>query len=792
MKKQIFQSIRIILIAVVLLFETVLVNAQSTNASRLTQVIKGRVLDQQTKVGLIGANVMICGTAMGAATDMDGYFRIPKVPVGRYDIKVMYIGYKSRIIPEILVGSAKEIVQIIELEENIIQGETIVVTPIIEKNKPINSMTTVSARSFSVEETRRYAGGFDDPARLASSFAGVTYGNAQDNAIIIRGNAPKGLLWRLEGIEIPNPNHFPDGNVIGGGLFTTFSNQVLANSDFLTGAFPAEYGNALSGVFDMKMRNGNSEVREWTFQVGAMGIDFATEGPFTKNSNASYLVNYRYSTIGLLTDLKIIDTDQKLKYQDLSFKLNFPTKSAGTFSLWGIGSIDHINEIENTDSTKWEAEWDRLKYNAEFMVGAFGLNHKYVSGNSTFINSTVAATAKDMIYVQDRLDDNLMLRKNEFAKSFNGRIIVTSVLNHKFSPRLSNKTGIVWNYLFYDMKLQSTIDDDPETFQIFVEKNGKSQLLQAFTQTQFNVTNNLKLNAGVRFEYFGLNKNYSIEPRIGFNWNFLPRHIISFGYGKHSQLEDIRYYLAKRKTAIGYETPNRNLKFTRADHFILGYDFQITEYTRLKIEPYYQYLYDVPVRKNNQFSFINLKDELYLNDQLVNEGTGTNIGIDITLEKFLSENYYYLITASIFDSKYKGGDGIERNSRYNRNYVVNALFGKEFYLKNKNILGINGRFTYMGGERISPILYDASIAEKRVIYDESRAFEESLNDSKYLDITVTYRINNQNVAHIFALQVKNMLGSPNDYGYIYNYKEKNLQRNKMVVVLPSISYKIEF
>jgi len=778
--------------SLLLLILSTLIIYSSANASRLTQVVKGRVVDQQTKVGLIGANVVIYGTSMGAATDMDGYFRILKVPVGRHSIKVMYMGYKSRIIPEILVGSAKEIVLMIELEEDILEGQEIVVTPKIEKDKPLNAMTTVSARSFSVEETQRYAGGFDDPARLASSFAGVTYGNAQDNAIIIRGNAPKGLLWRLEGIEIPNPNHFPDGNVIGGGVFTTFSNQVLANSDFLTGAFPAEYGNALSGVFDMKLRNGNSDVREWTFQAGAMGIDFSAEGPFAKNSNASYLMNYRYSTIGLLTDLKIIDTDQKLKYQDLSFKLNFPTNNAGTFSLWGIGSIDQANEIEETDSTKWEHDWDRLKYESEFRVGAFGLNHRYILGNSTFINSTIAATAEDINNDLDRLDDNSILRKNEFIDSFNGRTTVTSILNHKFSSCLSNTTGIVWNYLFYDMKLQATIDDDPETFQTFVDENGNSQLLQAFTQAQFNITNDLKLNAGVHAEYFLLNKNYSIEPRVGINWNIHPHHIISFGYGRHSQLENIRYYLAQRETDSRVEIPNKNLNFTHADHFVLGYDFKITKHTRLKMEPYYQYLYDVPVRRNDQFSFINLKDERYFNEPLVNEGTGKNIGIDLTLERFLNNNYYYLITASIFDSKYTGGDGVERNTRYNRNYVFNGLFGKEFNVKTNNVVGINGRFTYMGGERISPVLRDVSLSERRVIYDESRAFAESLNESKYLDITVTYRINHQSVAHIFALQVKNVLGSPNDYGYVYDFKDRDLKRDKMVIVLPSISYKIEF
>jgi hypothetical protein len=365
-------------------------------------------------------------------------------------------------------------------------------------------------------------------------------------------------------------------------------------------------------------------------------------------------------------------------------------------------------------------------------------------------------------------------------------------VNHKFSPRLSTSSGFVWNHLFYDMNLKSTIDDVPATYQTFVDEKGNSQHLQAFSQAQLGLSNDLKVNAGLHLEYFLLNKNVSLEPRLGLNWNLHPRHMLSFGYGLHSQLENIRYYLAERNTDHGLVMPNKNLDFTHAHHFILGYDVQLSRNTRLKIEPYYQYLYDVPVRPGGSFSFINLKDERYFNDPLVNEGTGTNLGIDFTLEKFLSNRFYYLLTTSIFDSKYTGGDGIERNSRYNRNLVVNALFGKEFTLKRNNILGLNLRLTYMGGERISPVLRHASLAARRVIYDETRAFEETLNASKYLDITLTYRLNHRNVAHTFALQIKNCLSSANDYGYIYSYKDQNLKRDKMVIVLPSISYKAEF
>ena len=287
-----------------LIFGLIFLNGIVT-AQGITQTIKGKVLDKESQVSLPGANVVILGTnpVIGTVSDMDGNFRLENVPVGRYTIQISFIGYESITIPEILVGSGKEVVLEAGLKESINELDEVVVKAHSRKDRPLNSMATISARSFTVEETRRYAGGLDDPARMVSAFAGVTTGNLQDNAIIIRGNSPKGVAWHIEGVDVPNPNHFSGGNVAGGGAVNVISGQLLSNSDFFTGAFPAEYGNALAGVFDIKLRTGNYEKREYAFQAGLLGIDFAAEGPFVKGNNASYLFNYRYSTFGLLKDL---------------------------------------------------------------------------------------------------------------------------------------------------------------------------------------------------------------------------------------------------------------------------------------------------------------------------------------------------------------------------------------------------------------------------------------------------------------------------------------------------------
>ncbi|MDD2287122.1 MAG: carboxypeptidase-like regulatory domain-containing protein, partial [Paludibacter sp.] len=355
----------------------------------VSQTLKGMVFDSEIKTPLTGATVVVLGTnpLLGTTTDLDGNYKISHVPIGRYNIHISYIGYEPAIVSEILVTSGKEAVINAGLKQSVTQMKEVTVKANSQKDKPINTMASISARSFTVEETRRYAGGIDDPARLVSSFAGVTVGNLQDNAIIIRGNSPKGVSWRLEGVEIPNPNHFAGGNVVGGGFVTIFSSQLLSNSDFFTGAFPAEYGNALAGVFDMKFRNGNNEKRESTVQVGMLGIDVSSEGPFKKGKNASYLFNYRYSTLGLIADLGLLPTQQVPRYQDLSFKLNFPTQKAGVFSFWGIGAIDNNKEHDELDFTKWETDWDRVQYDWNLNTGVLGLTHKMIIGSRSYINT---------------------------------------------------------------------------------------------------------------------------------------------------------------------------------------------------------------------------------------------------------------------------------------------------------------------------------------------------------------------------------------------------------------------
>lgn len=754
-----------------------------------TGTIRGKVTDALTNEPLPGANITLLDTnpLIGAATNQNAEFELTNIRLGRYDIEVRFIGYKPMIKTGVLVSSGKETVLHFQLREQVFEGEEITISPEIDKAKPLNDMAYVSSRSFTVEETRRYAGGLDDPSRMATAYAGVTSGGGiQQNALVIRGNAPKNVQWRLQGIEIPNPNHFAGLSVAGGGGLTLFSGQLLADSDFLTSAFPAEYGNALAGVFDINFRSGNTKQREHAAQIGIHGLEFASEGPFSENSNSTYLFNYRYSTLTLL--MPILPTEGGIQYQDLSFKLDFRTSNAGRFKFWGIGGWDGQQMEPTMDKNAWKYElWDRIKYDMNMGVGATGLSHSILVGQNSTVESSLAATFNYTDWQQQRLNQNVDLEPNLSIENLTGRLTAQSRFDHRFNKRHLNRTGFSIQHLFYDMGVRIAPDNQPP-LSTFIEGVGSSQLVQTYSQSRFNLSPYLTLQAGLHSQWFTLNDEITIEPRIGFEWQLTNTSSLNLGYGMHSQLEDLRIYFVQPDA--GY--PNKSLKMTKAQHFVIGYNLNLSNNTRLKVEAYDQELYDVPIITDSTYSMLNFIQDWTFNEPLVNNGRGQNYGLEVTLERFLNGGYYYLLTGTVYNSRYKTNDGEWRNTRFDQGFAFNLLGGKEFFWKDGHrMLGLNGKLSYLGGERYSPIDNEASRNSEEVKYIEQRAFERQFPNRIIADLTVTYRINRSSYASVWALQIKNVLMEKD------LYHDYNLQTNQVDVVkegfpLPFLSYKIEF
>ncbi len=776
-----------------LLLITFMLTLQFSFAQKLTQTIRGKVIDHASGMPLFAVNVFLLdsGPPMGSTTGVNGTFRIDNVPVGRQSLHLSYVGYKSITVPNIAVTSAKEVVLTIEMEESINKLDEVKVVAKEKKSEAMNKMATLSMQSFTVEQASRFAGGMDDPSRLASSYAGVAAGMGS-NAIVVRGNAPKGLLWSLEGVEISNPNHFSDMVTFGGGGLTALSSLVLDKTDFLTAAFPAEYGNALSGVFDLRMRAGNNQKREHAFQIGSNGIDVASEGPFKKGKQSSYLFNYRYSTLALITPILPPEAG-KISYQDFSFKLNFPTNKAGVFSVWGLGSIDRQKKDPIKNIEEWNDDHDRQENTYQTGMGAFGITNKYILGKKSYLHTTLAASGNMISLEEEKYDENLVLQPFKDIRNNTWNYVFSASVKKKFGARHTNKTGFYVNRKNYDISIYGT-EVPGEQLARYADENGASNLFQGYTQSKIKITDQFTANLGLHSLYFSLNNHYTIEPRAGLTYELGGGSALSMAYGLHSRMEMLAYYLLKQDIAGGNIQPNKNLDFSKAHHFVIGYTKMLNENTQLKIEPYLQKLYDVPVIPNSYFSLQNLESDWFFNDSLVNKGKGTNMGIDLTLEQFLNKGVYYLFTTSVFDSKYTGGDGIERNSRFDREYVINLLAGKEWKTgRNKqNLFSLNGKINLLGGNRMHPVNRERSIAEQVIVYDYSHAFDKKEPGNQILSFSIHYRINKEKYSSLWSFNIINVLGQKEFEGYEFNTQKQTIEKEEDPFVIPQISYKIEF
>jgi CarboxypepD_reg-like domain len=762
----------------------------------LTQTIRGTVVDRVSQTPLPGSSVILLGTdpLVGTTTDPEGNFKLSQVPIGSHTIRITFIGYKEMMLPNVMVNSGKEVVLSILLEEDIINMEEIVVSAEtnIEKNKPLNEMAVVSARTFSVEETRKFAAAVNDPARMVSSYAGVVSTSDGNNSISIRGNSPVGLLWRMEGVDIPNPNHFANVATSGGGI-SILSSQLLANSDFLTGAFPAEFGNALAGVFDLNLRKGNNEKREYTVQAGFLGTDIAAEGPFSKNYRGSYLINYRYSTLSVLSKVGVNIGDAITNFQDLSYNIYLPTKNLGNFSLFGFGGLSDQTQDAKKDSTQWEEEFNR--YNSRYFsnTGAAGIKHAITLSTRTYVQSAVVFSGNDNGYEEFRLDDNYEDVFSYRQNHINKKVTASSVLHHKINARHSLRSGVYYNKYFFNLR-QRDFNRETNEIEQPLNASGSAQTAQAFTQWNYRVTDRLTMNSGIHFLSLFDNQTYSVEPRASVKYDLPAQQSISVGYGLHGQLQPLGVYQAEATQADGTRyQPNQDLEMNKAHHFVTGYDRAVSKHMRIKAETYYQHLYNIAVAADPTSTRSTLVNEDgYITDPLVNQGRGRNYGLELTLEHFMHHQLYFLFSASFYQSEYKALDQVWRNTRYNGNRAITFTGGKEYLWKKNRTFGVNIRTIYTGGFRYTPVDITRSQMAGETRYLESLAFTQQLPDYFRTDLRISLKRNRTRSTTTLALDIQNTTNHKNLGGQYFEVRSGEIKKWYQLPLLPILSYRIEF
>jgi hypothetical protein len=777
---------RVFIIVLLVIGTCFCVLAQTTiNIPSASQIIRGKVIDFVSEQPVVAASITLFNSKKGTQTDIDGSFSFGKMPIGRYQLQVSSVGYASQTISELLLESGKEMVLEIRLHASTNQlAESVVIGSSANLSGAVTSIQHIST-----EQIFRYPGTYLDPARLATAYAGVANSNDQANGMVIRGNSPNGMQWRLEGIEIVNPNHlsnagtFSDRVTQNSGGVNIISAQLLGNMNFLTGAFPAEYGNALSGVMDMRLRKGNDRKHEFTAQAGLIGIDLAAEGPIGKKG-ASYLVNYRYSFTGLLATMGVKFGGEDIRFQDLTFNLNFPTKKAGTFMLFGMGGLSSNVFEAVRDTSQWIVQKDGFDINYKNRMGAAGFTHSLNIGKKLLWRMVLATSGLKNTregYVLSKVNYQRFLIQAD--SSTRVKTSISTSLSYKFNERANLKVGVFVTQQ-YDELFARSADK---------RANGAAAglIIQPYANLHWAILPKLSANIGFHYLKYTFNRTKSVEPRFSILYQLTNNQTLGFAYGLHSQLQqpEIYFALATQNSAF---LGNASLDVTKSHHYVLSHKYSLKKGSYLKTELFYQQIFNVPAALlNPTFSTLNLVED-FTPEPLQNAGTGRNYGLEFTFQQYLINGFYALTNATIYNATYKNNDGIERNSRFNGKHIFNLTLGKEWERSKDRTLGTSIRVIWLGGFYEREVNEQASIDNKRLIYRNADAFTIKQPDYFRPDFRIYMKKSKEKYSRTLAFDIQNIANYQNvSYSY-YDILQNKIVRQYQMGLIPILSYRWEF
>ncbi len=752
-----------------LLFAFSLLLTTALVAQTPTQTIRGRVSDKITRQPIPGAAIIIPGSSplLGTVSDEKGLFRLEKVALGRVAIECSFVGYETWVSQELILGSAKELVLEIELEEGLMLEGVEVRAGAADLNAPVNESALVSARSFSVEETERIPASVNDPGRMALAFPGVQKGgNDTENDIIIRGNSSFGVLWRLEGLDIPNPNHFARPGTSGGGI-TVFSASLLARSDFSTGGMSAEYGNALSGAFDVRFRAGNQEQREYRIRTSLLGLDFATEGPLQK-SRSSYLFNYRYSTLGLLNKMGFHLVGERVSndFQDFSFNLTFDGKDERSkFTVFGVGglSLEHYTPVEVPEERDpgRANHWEDRRQGSN--MGVVGATFTRLLQGDAYLRLVVGAMGSFIFRQYDTLD----LRDRPFRYNtqdyYDNRVSAALTYSARLGERLRLKTGAIAHQVFFDFFKEtsprnSRTDIGQQQSLLSVDGGGATQTLQTYGQLTWKPGERWTLHSGLHLLHLTLNGSSALDPRFSASYQISPAQRLSLALGRHSQMLPLAAYFFN----TGQSYPNRHLPMIYSRQAVLGYSIVTPAKLKVTLEGYAQWLANVPVepRANSTYWMLNNQSE-FPEFAVRPDGTGTNKGTDLTIEKFFSNQFYFLVTGSLLDGRFTAYDGRSFHTRFSNRWATTYTVGREFAFRKGGVLQVGTRILRNGGFRYSPHDPVASAFSGRYVELEGAQWSAQVPAYMRFDGRIAWRKNRPRYTFNLSLDIQNLSGRDN-------------------------------
>lgn len=745
----------------------------------------GQVVDGGSGRPVLGASVFLVpgNISLTASTDSAGYFRIAAIPVGHYALRATAVGFDTLEVPELWLRTGKQSRERMELTPSTALLGSVTVSP-MAREQP----SPLGVRPFTVEQSLRWPATFLDPGRLVAALPGVVNANDQADHLIIRGNSPNANVWTLQGVEIVNPSHTGNAGTasdlptLSGGGVNILSAQMLGTSQLLTGVLPMANGNAMGGVLDMHLRNGNAREQEWTVQAGLLGLDLSTEGPIGKSGRSSYLANYRYSTVGILGALGVDLGDEAINFQDLSFHVALGVGKRGEAHLFGLGgNSSNIFEAVH-DTMQWEVDKDSRNIDYSSGMGAVGGSIRVPVGKRSMLTSTIAISEID----QERTEERLL-------PDYSTDTLYDVELSERKLSGMAQVDGAVGARFHYTVggsamqrRVNTTLDPDLSGW-----------LLRPWLSGRWNFSERLQATLGLGWSWFTFNDDHAPEPRATLEWRMRHNRKLALAYGLRSQLPE---WQVMRVGIAGALDNNAGIGLTRAQDVVLGYDHPLNDRLWFHAEAYYQQLLQVPVLNSafrdarlNVFSLVNTWDEP-VPYPLSSTGTATNGGVELSVRHGFANNFFYHANVSLYGSKYTDATGSTEDSRWDGNYIVNLFGGKEFKKVKEDRVrtwGVSGRLNLSGGPRGIPVNVRLSQAVGSTAYDGS-LWSEQLGTCYRIDLRIYLKKDRKGRTGMWSIDLQNVTNAQNPSFHYFDGRMGEVVTKYQLGIIPNLSYRIEF
>ena len=761
---------------------TFFILSQESLAQEQTGIIRGRITDEVTALPITEAHVSVVGNDLVSVSDSEGKFRIEDLGVGRYTIIISHAAYVPQK-TEAIVKSGKETVVDFKLKSSVLVLDEVTV----ENSPGITLSKGLDAVSLDMEATNRIPANFFDPVRLTTSFPAVVASNDQANHLVVRGNSPNTVAWRLEGMTIVNPNHTTNAGTLAdlpvqaGGGVNILSGQMLGNSNFVASPFDADLGNGWS-VFDLKYRDGNNESWETTLQASLVGFDVAEEGPV---GNGSILANYRYSFVGLLTAAGIDFGGESISFQDLSFNYVIPSEK-GQWKLFGLGGVSKNDFEPSTDPQEWEFDKDSRRISYGGNTGAIGSTWERNLNESSSLRFSAMYSTTEQSRDYTETDTFASAATGEGAEdiNINQGILSTRLEWRKRIENLVLRIGSLSDYHTGTID-QLTYNESLTAITNTFNNDLTGWNLQPFVNFSLSVNQTGLLETGLRYSYFSFNGTSSLEPRIRISSNISEKVRFQIGYAKNSRLQTLSTYLLNPF--------NESLGLSKSTLISLALRTEINEYSSVRGEIFIQNQDEIPAVPLTRVNIANFFDELPV-FFFENIGEARNIGFETTYEKRMHNGLYLLAGGSIYNSQYffnnQWVDG-RFDGDFTLNFTIGGESGKEKGEKYRT-LNYNARFLYLGGFNVSPIDLQVSMNTRTSVVDYNSLYTIPLDNYVRLDLSVSMRVNKAGSSRIIGLDIQNALNKENPYINYYDVRKGEERFLTQLGMVPVIYYKIEF